>query len=959
MKPGNILQITLALGLAALMSFLFLRSQLDHSALTRAESNLQQLRLDELRLRRFVELAAYGGVQNYDALERLARRLQTGISGLADGLSGMGLGELTGQARNLEQLFERRDPALMDFERSLALQRVSDLYLPSLGDRLRGTLRRQGGEGPLALFDRVSALERQIARLGPLPDAQSQKAARLIARLADLSLAPVTLGDQLQVLKNDFVRLASTRIKATVLARKQLAVLRDPRLQRGLESLHSDFLQQVSALQAKALGYRMALFALAMVLLLYLAWVFFSLQDATASLRSAIRDLNFHKFVADEHAIVSATDAQGRITYTNDHFRRLTGYAEPDLIGQNHRILKSDVHDPAFYENLWNTITSGQVWQGTICNRARDGSLHWLETTIVPRLDASGEPYEYLAIRTDVSDKVSAERQVAWLARIPEENPEPVMRLDRKGRVLYANEAAAGLLRELQDANQQWLQQHWPTGVIRALETRHSQEMELLVAGRYYHFYLVPVPAEEYVNIYAHDVTERRKAELQLSHQARHDALTGLANRHAFEAILDDAIELARFEGQPSMLLYLDLDQFKVVNDTCGHVAGDELLRQLGARLARQIRGNDEIARLGGDEFAVLLRNCPLEAGMEIAEKLRSQVSEFQFAWEGKSFRVGVSIGVVEIREDATSRDEVMAAADVACYAAKDAGRNRIHLFHLDDNQAAQRRDEMHWAARIPQALVDDRFVLVVQAVVPLQDKGARGHYEVLIRMRDEAGQLIPPGAFIPAAERYDLMPAIDHWVVQRVFEALARLKDSGQDMARWRFAVNLCGPSLGDVYLVEFIAERLRELELPPGQLSFEVTETAAVGNLSDAVEFIQRLKSLGCEIALDDFGSGLSSFAYLKNLPVDFLKIDGAFVKDLLDDPIDAAMVEAINQIGHVMKIRTIAEFVENDETFERLRQIGVDFAQGYAIDRPRALEELVQAAQAMPADGTAGGI
>ena len=562
-------------------------------------------------------------------------------------------------------------------------------------------------------------------------------------------------------------------------------------------------------------------------------------------------------------------------------------------------------------------------------------------------------PYEYFAIRTDVSDKVSAERQVAWLARIPEESPEPVMRLDRGGRVLYANEAATELLRELQDHSGHWLHATWPQGVLLALESGSTQELELLVAEHYYHFYLVPVMSEDYVNIYAHDVTERHKAELQLSFQARHDALTGLANRRAFEAMLDQAIDDARREGRHSMLLYLDLDQFKVVNDTCGHVAGDELLRQLGRELEHSIRSNDDIARLGGDEFAVLLRNCPREVGLDIAEKLRRQVTEFQFLWEDKSFRLGVSIGVVEIRADSQGRDDVLAAADVACYAAKDSGRNRVHLYRLDDDHAAARRDEMHWAGRIPQALADDRFVLMVQAVVPLRpEDDVRGHYEVLVRMLNDDGSMIPPGAFIPAAERYDLMPAIDHWVINRVFASLRRLKACGQDLVRWRFAINLCGPSLSNSRLLDFIAESVQSLALPPRQLSFEITETAAVSNLSDAVEFIQKLKALGCEIALDDFGSGLSSFAYLKNLPVDFLKIDGAFVKDLLDDPIDAAMVEAINQIGHVMRIRTIAEFVENDGIRERLREIGVDFAQGYGIDRPRPLDELLDQACGQPA-------
>ena len=954
-RGSSLAQVAIAAALAVLMSYLYLHSQVDSKGLARLQAEIRQLQIDELRFRQLVEQGHRGGLFNYDALEQVNARLRRGHARLVEQLQAReALATLVPRAEALRALQASRQPALQRFERALSLRRLADLYLPTLGRRLRDRLLESSQGDPKAagaLLDRLAELQLELAGMEHRPADDGTRLRALVDRMSRLPGAFAAMDQQTRVLANEFVRFASTRVKAASLTQGQIGVLAAEAPLQQLESLDGAFRGEVARIRQTAGYYRVALFGLAILLLSYLAWVFFNLQNVTERLRRSLAELDFHKFVTDEHAIISATDVDGRIIYTNEHFRRLTGYSKEELHGKNHRIFKSGVHDQAFYREMWETIGRGEVWRGTICNRTRDGSLCWLETTIVPRLGPDGRPYEYFAIRTDVSEKVSAEQQVAWLARIPEENPEPVMRLDRRGRVLYANEAAAELLMELQDTDHQWLQQSWPTSVARALETGRSQEMELLVSGRYYHFYLVPVMSEDYVNIYAHDVTERRKAELQLSHQARHDTLTGLANRRAFEAMLDDAIEAARFEAQPSMLLYLDLDQFKVVNDTCGHVAGDELLRQLGTRLAGQVRGNDEIARLGGDEFAVLLRNCPPEIGMEIAEKLRQQVADFRFLWEDRSFRVGVSIGVVEIREDATSRDEILAAADVACYAAKDSGRNRIHLYRLDDGQAARRRDEMDWAARIPQALVEDRFMLMVQPVVPLQpDSGERGHYEVLIRMRDEDGELIPPGAFIPAAERYDLMPAIDHWVVQQVFEYLGRLREAGEDMQRWRFAVNLCGPSLSDAYLVEFIADRLRELELPGGQVSFEITETAAVSNLSEAVEFIQRLKSLGCEIALDDFGSGLSSFAYLKNLPVDFLKIDGTFVKDMLEDPIDAAMVEAINQIGHVMNIRTIAEFVESDAIRRRLQAIGVDFGQGYGIDRPRSLEELVEAALEM---------
>ncbi len=943
-------QAVLALLLAGVLSFLFLHSQVDHARLGAMSARIQLLQRDESVLRRLVEQAYRGGVLNYDALSLLSVRMQQRYETLSRELAESDMLPLERQARALARHFSGQQEALHKFKRALVLSRIVDLYLPGIGEELRRRLRALEADGQAigSLRDELAEIQIRLGRLEQRIGLHPQAAQQLVDRLATLPRRVASLDLDVRKRINDFVRHASMRARAVIRASSLLGKLSSDHRQDGLDRLAAGFARQVARQEREAGRYRVALFAVAGLLLSYLAWVFINLQRVSERLSRSVQDLDFHKFVTDEHAITSITDAAGRITYVNDHFCQLTGHSRRDLLGKTHRVLKSGLHDEAFYHEMWETISSGQVWRGTICNRSRDGSLKWFETTIVPRLDDQGRPYEYFAIRTDVSDKVSAERQVAWLARIPEENPEPVMRLDRGGRVLYANEAATALLKELQDASRRWLHATWPQGVLLALESGVTQELELLVAERYYHFYLVPVVSEDYVNIYAHDVTERHKAELQLSFQARHDALTGLANRRAFEGMLDQAIEEARSEDQHSMLLYLDLDQFKVVNDTCGHVAGDELLRQLGRELSQSIRSNDDIARLGGDEFAVLLRNCPREVGLEIAEKLRRQVTEFQFLWEDKSFRLGVSIGVVEIRADSQGRDDVLAAADVACYAAKDSGRNRVHLYRLDDDHAAQRRDEMHWAGRIPQALADDRFALMVQAVVPLHaEVGEQGHYEVLVRMLRDDGTMIPPGAFIPAAERYDLMPAIDHWVIDRVFASLRRLKDCGQNLADWRFAINLCGPSLSNPRLLDAIAESVRQLDLPAGQISFEITETAAVSNLSDAVEFIQKLKALGCEIALDDFGSGLSSFAYLKNLPVDFLKIDGAFVKDLLDDPIDAAMVEAINQIGHVMDIRTIAEFVENEGIRDRLREIGVDFAQGYGIERPRLLDELLDEA------------
>jgi diguanylate cyclase (GGDEF)-like protein/PAS domain S-box-containing protein len=436
-----------------------------------------------------------------------------------------------------------------------------------------------------------------------------------------------------------------------------------------------------------------------------------------------------------------------------------------------------------------------------------------------------------------------------------------------------------------------------------------------------------------------HDVTEACSLARRLIHQASHDPLTGLMNRREFEHSLAKAIETARLEGLQHVCLYMDLDQFKVVNDTCGHAAGDELLRQLGTLLQSRLRGSDALARLGGDEFGVLLTGCPLTQGQRLAEELRSAIRAFRFVWADKTFEMGVSIGAVWVSGASGSVSAVLSAADVACYAAKDLGRNRIHVYQESDLDLARRRGEMQYVHRITKALAEDRLVLYSQDIVPVTPvPGAPQTMEMLVRMRDDDGKLVPPNTFLPAAERYNLMPSIDRWVARTSFAWLAARPDPGG----FRLSINLSGTTLSDDAFLDFVGELFAAHPVPPAAICFEITETAAIANLAAASRFIRELRQLGCLFALDDFGSGLSSFGYLKNLPVDFLKIDGSFVRDLLTNPIDRAMVRAINEVGHAMGIRTIAEFVERHETLHVLAALGVDYAQGWAVGRPRPLAE-----------------
>jgi diguanylate cyclase (GGDEF)-like protein/PAS domain S-box-containing protein len=441
------------------------------------------------------------------------------------------------------------------------------------------------------------------------------------------------------------------------------------------------------------------------------------------------------------------------------------------------------------------------------------------------------------------------------------------------------------------------------------------------------------------------DITETRLLNEQIAYQADHDALTGLANRNKFDHYLKRLITMSHQENTEHALCYLDLDQFKIVNDTCGHLAGDELLKQLGELLGKHIRQNDFVARLGGDEFGILMHNCSPTQAFQASEKLRDLIKDFSFAWEGKSFTIGVSIGVSSINIASSNAVDLLKAADAACYVAKEKGRNRVHVFRPDDEELAMRQGEMQWVEKIRQGLEQKRFFLYGQAIVPLldsKDNTEEGlHFEVLLRYRDDRGNIIPPGAFLPAAERYNLAPELDRWIIATLLEWLSGQPDFLKTLSVC--SINLSGLSLSDETMLKFISEQFLRWNVPTNKLCFEITETAAISNLLHATQFINQLKGQGCLFSLDDFGSGLSSFAYLKNLPVDFLKIDGLFVKDILDDRVDLAMVKSINEVGHVMNKKTIAEFVENEAIFNLLKTLGIDYAQGYGIGRPVPLEEL----------------
>jgi diguanylate cyclase (GGDEF)-like protein/PAS domain S-box-containing protein len=431
------------------------------------------------------------------------------------------------------------------------------------------------------------------------------------------------------------------------------------------------------------------------------------------------------------------------------------------------------------------------------------------------------------------------------------------------------------------------------------------------------------------------DVTSSRKFTQELNWRAYHDSLTRLPNRQEFERRLQLAIPADTNETVSHIILFMDLDQFKIVNDTCGHAAGDDLLKQLTSLLDSKIRKSDLLARLGGDEFGVLLHDCSIEKGLQVAEKLRKSVDKFRFTWQQKSFRIGVSIGFVPIRENDTVKNYIH-HADMACYEAKAEGRNRIHVFKAEER--AVKEAELSWVNLITDAIDKNQFELHVQPIVCVKSLKVH-HYEILLRLISDNNKIIYPNEFIPPAERYGIMSNVDRWVIHQTFSWL-----KAQAAHAPKVAINLSGASLSDTELPTFVAEYFEDGLVQGSQICFEITETTAIANLSQAMSLISSLKKLGCSFALDDFGSGLSSFAYLKSFPVDYLKIDGAFVRDMVDDPIDQAMVQAIHQVGKVMNIETIAEYVENDALVDACQNIGINYLQGYGVGKPVPISTLV---------------
>ncbi len=605
-----------------------------------------------------------------------------------------------------------------------------------------------------------------------------------------------------------------------------------------------------------------------------------------------------------------------------------------------------------------------------------DRTVHWLAAKAHVYCDAQGNALGTLGIVWDITQRKLDEQSTSRQRELAEVTlrsiGEGVITTDEHGKTLYLNRIAEQLtgwsnqhargrdiaitLRLVDEEGNPSSTEHVALQCLRLKQAIDVSSNSQLVTREGRHIAVEESAAPIWADsgevlgavVVFRDVSHERKLTKQLSWNASHDTLTGLINRREFEHQVALALHTAKDEGHVHALLYMDLDQFKIVNDTCGHSAGDLLLQLLAKMLQTEMRDSDILARLGGDELGVLLPHCPPDQAMLIADDLRQSIKNFRFVWDNHTFELGVSIGVVEINHNNKSMSELLIAADQACYLAKERGRNRVHLYQESDLRLAQRHGEMMWVSRLNEAFERQYFRLYAQPIVSLSED-EQHHDEVLIRIQNAKGDLILPGAFIPAAERYDMMVAIDRWVIKAVCHHVQTVRDSlpqeqafvdARQPAPAQYSINLSGTSLGDEGLHDYILEQFSRHDIAPEQICFEITETAVISNLPKAQCFMARLKALGCRFSLDDFGSGLSSFAYLRALPVDYLKIDGVFIRDIANNAINRAMVKAINEVGHVMGISTVAEYVEDEPTLATVRELGVDFAQGYAVGSLRPL-------------------
>lgn len=653
--------------------------------------------------------------------------------------------------------------------------------------------------------------------------------------------------------------------------------------------------------------------------------------------------------------------------YVSDRWKAMMGYSHlgpddtVDWRGMVHPDDLSRVQDAMFKHVSGET----PIFESVHRMRHRSGEYRWVISRAKGRIDGDGRLQRLIGVELDITERkiyeeaLFREKESAQITL--QAIGDGVITTDADSLIDYINPVAERLTGwRLEDAMGRNVDEVFRafheetceplenplTGCIRRMRPAKSSRPVLMIRRDGNELYVdsTAAPIRDGAGkvvgavLVFHDVSESRELNRKLSYHASHDTLTGLVNRREFESRIERCLQSARAGEASYALLHVDLDQFKMINDSCGHAAGDTLLGQIGALLKSKIRWRDTLSRLGGDEYGVLLEGASLEDALRSAEMLREAVKNFRFEWDERVFKLSCSVGVVPITADNEDVASTLSAAEGACGAAKEQGRNRVYSFAENDIELMRRRRETQWAARISAALDEGRFDLYRMPIMPLQMQEEGEHYEILVRMRDETGKIVSPDHFIRAAERYNITPAIDRWVIENTFRWLVSEADERERLAMC--AINLSAQSLGDDKFLPFVIEQLSKSGLDAARICFEITETSAVANISQANRFIRSLKALGCKFSLDDFGTGMSSFHYLKSFPVDYLKIDGSFVRGILSDNIDRAMVSSITEIGHLTGKLVIAEFAENAEIIQTLTSLGVDYAQGYGIAQPSRL-------------------
>ena len=657
-------------------------------------------------------------------------------------------------------------------------------------------------------------------------------------------------------------------------------------------------------------------------------------------------------------------DIERNDVFFSPRWKTMLGYDDAELAGAVD--WRSLVHpdDMARVQESIREHVAGRLplFESTHRMRHRSGEWRWISSRAKARVDGNGRLLRLIGVEHDITERKLYEESLfreKESAQITLQSiGDGVITTDANSVIDYINPVAEQLtgwrledamgkpvddvFRSFHEETCEPLENPLTSSIRRSRATKSVRPMLLIRQdGNELYVETTAAPVRDGAGqvvgavLVFRDVSESRELNRKLSYHESHDQVTGLVNRREFEGSLDRALRSARAQEAAYTLCVLDIDQFRIINDSCGHGAGDALLGQIGTLLKSPIRWRDTLSRLGADEFGILFESCGLDEAMRSAETLREAVRNFRFVWEDRQFRIGASIGVVPITAETGDVASLLQAADSACQTAKEQGRNRVHSFAENDIELMRRRREMQWVSRINVALEEGRFELYRMPIKALQEEEHGAHYEMLLRMRDEGGRILAPDTFFTAAERYGLMPGIDRWVIENTFRWLVSDTDEREGLSVC--AINLSGQSLGDDKFLPFVIDQFERSGLDASKICFEITETAAVSSFAQANRFIQSLKALGCQFSLDDFGTGMSSFGYLKHFPVDYLKIDGSFVRHILTDEIDREMVRSINQIGKVTGKKTIAEFAENDEIIAMLRDLGLDYAQGYGVALP----------------------